>query len=77
MHLLGELKVLATQRYVSPVDIAVIYVGLGDRNTAFQWLEKAYQQRTMRIQQLSEPLFDSLRSDPRYMQLMRRLHLAA
>ncbi len=72
---LDELKALSQQRYVSPLDIAVVYTGLGDRNAAFQWLEKAYQERTMRIQELPEPIFDSLRSDPRFWDLMRRIGL--
>jgi tetratricopeptide (TPR) repeat protein len=72
---LDELKALSQQRYVSPLDIAVVYTGLGDRNSAFQWLEKAYQERTMRIQELPEPIFDSLRSDPRFRDLMRRIGL--
>jgi len=72
---LDELKALSLQRYVSPLDIAVVYTGLGDRNSAFQWLEKAYQERTMRIQELPDPIFDSLRSDPRFRDLMRRIGL--
>jgi hypothetical protein len=66
---------LSKQRYVSPLDIAIVYTGLGDRNSAFQWLEKAYQERTMRIQELPSPIFDSLRSDPRHADLMRRIGL--
>jgi tetratricopeptide (TPR) repeat protein len=72
---LDELSALSRQRYVSPLDIAIVYTGLGDRNSAFQWLEKAYQERTMRIQELPDPIFDSLRSDPRFRDLMRRIGL--
>jgi hypothetical protein len=75
LSILGELKALSKQRYVSPLDIAVLYTGLGDRNSAFEWLEKAYQERTMRIQALPQPIFDSLRSDPRFRDLMRRIGL--
>ena len=75
LSVLDELKTLSKQRYVSPLDFAVVYTGLGDRDSAFQWLEKAYQERTMRIQELPEPLFDSLRSDPRFRDLMRRIGL--
>ncbi len=75
LSILHELKALSKQRYVSPLDIAVIYTGLGDRNSAFQWLEKAYQERTMRIQELPDPLFDSLRSDPRFADLMQGIGL--
>ena len=76
MRILDELKALSRKRYVSPLDMAVGYTGLGDRNSAFQWLEKAYQERTMRIQQLPEPVFDTLRPDPRFGDLMRRIGLA-
>jgi len=72
---LSELKMLSTQKYVSPMDIALIYTGLGDRNSAFQWLEKAYQERTFLILDLPAPHFDSLRSDPRFRDLMRRIGL--
>jgi TolB-like protein/Flp pilus assembly protein TadD len=75
LSVLDELRALSKQRYVSPLDIAIVYTGLGDRNSAFQWLEKAYQERTMRIQELPSPIFDSLRSDPRHADLMRRIGL--
>jgi TolB-like protein/DNA-binding winged helix-turn-helix (wHTH) protein/tetratricopeptide (TPR) repeat protein len=75
LEILEQLKTLSKEKYVVPVDIAIIYTGLGDRNSAFQWLEKAYQERTARITELSEPHFDSLRSDPRFPDLMRRIGL--
>jgi hypothetical protein len=75
LSVLDELKELSKKRYVSPVDMAIVYTGLGDRNSAFLWLEKAYQEHAMRIQELPEPIFDSLRSDPRFRDLMRRLGL--
>jgi TolB-like protein/Tfp pilus assembly protein PilF len=73
---LDELRTLSDRRYVSPLDFAVVYTGLDDRNSAFHWLEKTYQERTMRIQELPQPIFDSLRSDPRYHDLMRRIGLS-
>jgi tetratricopeptide (TPR) repeat protein len=76
LDILKQLKALSKQRYVSPIDMAVVYMGLGDRNSVFQWFEKAYQERAARIQEVSEPLFDSLRSDPRFPDLMRRVGLA-
>ncbi len=75
LKILEQLKALSKEKYVAPVDIAIIYTGVGDRNAAFQWLEKAYQERTARITELSEPHFDSLRSDPRFSDLMRRIGL--
>ncbi len=76
LDILEQLKALSKQRYVSPIDMAVVYMGLGDRNSVFQWFEKAYQERAARIQEVSEPLFDSLRSDPRFPGLMRRVGLS-
>jgi len=75
LHTLDQLQAFSKQRYVSPVDIALVYTGLRDRDAAFQWLEKAYQERTMRIQELPQPHFESLRSDPRFGNLMRRIGL--
>ena len=75
LEILEQLKALSKERYVVPVDIAIIYTGLGDRDSAFQWLEKAYQEHAARITEVSEPHFDSLRSDPRFADLMRRIGL--
>jgi tetratricopeptide (TPR) repeat protein len=74
-NILEELKTLFWRQYVSPFDIAVVYTGLGDRTSAFQWLEEAYQQRVFRIVELTLPMFDSLRSDTRWQDLVRRIGL--
>lgn len=74
---LDDLAMLSGQRYISPLDIAVVYTGMGERDCAFEWLEKAYQERTMRIQELPDPIFDSLRADGRFADLMRRIGLAS
>ena len=73
--LLRTLRAVSKQRYVSPLDFGVVYTGLGDKDSAFQWLEKTYQERTMRIQELPQPMFDSLRSDSRFLDLMQRIGL--
>jgi TolB-like protein/Flp pilus assembly protein TadD len=73
--ILDELKALSERRYVSPFDIAVVYLGLGDRDSAFQWLEEAYQQRVFRIIELTMPMFDGLRSDSRWQDLVHRIGL--
>ncbi|MCU1259329.1 MAG: cadC 9, partial [Bryobacterales bacterium] len=75
MSTIDDLSTLSRQRYVSPLDIAVVYTGIADRNSAFEWLEKAYQERTMRIQELPDPIFDSLRLDARFNDLMQRIGL--
>ena len=73
---LEELKERSKQRYVSWRDIAVIYAGLGDKDQAFACLEKAYELRDSGLVFLKvDPLFDPLRSDPRFQSLLRRIGL--
>ncbi|MDQ6799365.1 MAG: winged helix-turn-helix domain-containing protein [Acidobacteriota bacterium] len=60
----------------TPVDIAALYAWAGDTDQAFAWLEKAYQRRVSRVTNMNiEPAFDSLRSDPRFDDLLRRIGL--
>jgi tetratricopeptide (TPR) repeat protein len=75
LEIVDELKTRSTKEYISAIDIAVIYVGLDDRDSAMQWLERAYDERTMRLEQVTEPAFDRLRSDPRFIDLERRIGL--
>jgi len=75
LSILEELTAMARQRYVSPVDFAVVYAGLGDADSTFLWLEKAYRTRATRIGELPSMYFDSVHSDPRYADLMRRIGL--
>ena len=73
---LAELQALAGRKYIPPHSFAYIYAGLGDKERAFEWLEKGYTGRDDTLTRLkTEPLFDSLRSDPRYTDLMRRVGL--
>ena len=62
--------------YISPWWLAIIYPDLGDKDKAFFWLEKAYRGREHDLVFSKVwPMFDSLRSDPRYQDLMRRVGL--
>jgi Tfp pilus assembly protein PilF len=64
------------QRYVSPVSIAQIHIGLGDYDEAFEWLEKGYGDRDATMTTLKvEPAFDAVRTDPRFVSLLSRLKL--
>jgi len=73
---IAELKELAKQRYVAPFDVAVVYVGLADKDHTFEWLQKALEDRSHWIIWLkNDPRFDSIRSDPRYGDVMRRMGL--
>jgi hypothetical protein len=76
LKILDEQQKLAKQRYVSPYNFAIIYTGLGDKDQAFEWLTKCVEQRTLPIHHLkSRPLFDPLRSDARYLELLRKMNL--
>jgi DNA-binding winged helix-turn-helix (wHTH) protein/TolB-like protein/Tfp pilus assembly protein PilF len=77
VRILGEQKELAKQRYISPFNFAIIYLGLGDKDRAFEYLDKAYKEHPQTLVHLkSQPMFDSLRSDPRYTELLRKMNLA-
>jgi len=76
LDILDELKVASQRGYISPFDIAVVHVGLGELTAAFQCFEEAYQQRVFRIIELTMPMFDNLRSDPRWQNLVRRIGLS-
>ena len=68
---LGE---LSKQHYVSPYHTAVIYAGLGDKTQALAWLEKARDERFNWIPFIQvDPLFDNLRSDPKFAALVQTL----
>ena len=72
---LDEMLGLATSRYVPPEFIAVVYEGLGERDKALQWFEKAYSERSMHAWILSDPRLDQIRTEPRFKDLMRRMGL--
>ena len=66
-------KRLASGESVSKVNIAATYTALGDKDQAFAWLAKAYEERPGSISYLKvNPMFDSLHSDPRFADLLRR-----
>jgi eukaryotic-like serine/threonine-protein kinase len=75
-RILAELEVRAKREYISPVDIAMIYSGLGEQDRAFEWLERGFAGRAYALVFLpTDPRFDRLRSDERYAALMRRVGL--
>ena len=76
LAMIDELKQLSARGYVPSTSIAFVYAGLGDKDQAFAWLEKAYEEHSFQNQWLNvEPRWDSLRSDPRFADLMRRIGL--
>ncbi len=69
-------KLKTTKEYVSPAELAVLYFGLGDKEGALTSLERAYAAHDLQMQFLKiDPHYDSLRSDPRFQDLMRRVGL--
>jgi len=73
---LDELLKLNESRYVTPAAMVNVYIGLGDKDQAFVWLEKAYQERSNYLPWLKVfPIVDPLRSDPRFADLVRRIGL--
>jgi tetratricopeptide (TPR) repeat protein len=73
---LAELTDRSSQTYAPPFDVALAYVGLGDYDQAFAWLEKAYDERARAMPSLKvNPRLDPLRSDPRFGALIRRMRI--
>ncbi|MBZ5660149.1 MAG: protein kinase [Acidobacteriia bacterium] len=75
---LDQLTELSKKKYIQPRLLARIYVGLGDKDKAFEYLEKSYEDRSIETGFGTinvDPNFDSLRSDPRYTDLLRRMNL--
>jgi TolB-like protein/Tfp pilus assembly protein PilF len=61
--------------YVLPTQVAALYAHAGEKERALDWLEKAYQERDMYMVYLSvDPTWDSLRDDPRFQSLLRRMN---
>jgi TolB-like protein/DNA-binding winged helix-turn-helix (wHTH) protein/Flp pilus assembly protein TadD len=76
LSILGRLQSLAKTRYVSPYAIALVYIGLADREKAFVWLQKAVTERSPSLTTLKvDPVFDEIRSDPRFASLLRQIGL--
>ncbi len=71
---LDHLSELSKQEYVPPFHKAIICVGLGEKDQAFEWLEKAYEEQFI-IAIRVNPVYDPLRSDPRFADLLRRMNL--
>jgi DNA-binding winged helix-turn-helix (wHTH) protein/TolB-like protein/Flp pilus assembly protein TadD len=69
-------KLKTTTDYVSPAELAILYIGLGDKDRAFQSLERAYTSHDFQMQFLKvDSHYDAIRSDRRFIDLMRRVGL--
>ncbi len=76
-NVLRELKQQSRQGFFPPYEIALIYAGLGEKDQAFEWLQKAYEERYPWLGEelKAQPRLDTLRSDPRFRDLVRRIGL--
>ena len=74
---LDHLKELSAHNYVAPYNVAVVYVGLGEKDQAFAWLNRAYADRSyyMAVYLTTDARLDSIRHDPRFADLLRRVGL--
>jgi serine/threonine protein kinase/tetratricopeptide (TPR) repeat protein len=71
---LEDLQTQSKSVYIAPSMFARVYIGLGDKEQAFAWLERGYQQHDFWLTFLKgEPMYDTLRSDPRFQELVRRI----
>jgi hypothetical protein len=75
LKIVQQLTLLSKHRYVSPYQIAWIYMGLGEKDLAFDWLQKAVADRSILLAAMRSQELDGLRSDLRYSELVRRIGL--
>ncbi len=76
LRVLTQLMEFSKTRYVSPYSFALVYIGLGDREKAFEWLQKAVTERSLSIVTMKvDPVYDDLRTDPRFASLLRQIGL--
>jgi hypothetical protein len=71
--MLDQLSEISKQRYVPAAYRAYIYVPLGEKDRAFESLERGYEERLISVIRV-DPAFDPLRSDPRFANLLRRMN---
>jgi TolB-like protein/DNA-binding winged helix-turn-helix (wHTH) protein/Tfp pilus assembly protein PilF len=74
-QVLQELLQMSQRRNVPPEYIAIVYEGLGERDHALQWFETAYKERSMNGWILPDQRLDSIRLDPRFQDILRRMGL--
>ncbi len=76
LKIVEQLKERSRQGYVPSDDIALVYIGLGVRDQAFEWMQKAYEERSGSMVFLKvDPVWDNLRSDPRFTAFLKKMNL--
>jgi serine/threonine-protein kinase len=74
--ILDQLAANAAREYVAPTHFALVHVGLDEKDRAFEWLERAYEERDVWLTQtLTEPYLAPMRPDPQFADLVRRVGL--
>ena len=74
---LADLEARRRDHYVSPVAFVQVYTALGEADQAFDWIDRAYEERRGWLAYLTvEPTVDSLRGDPRFRRVLERMRLA-
>jgi TolB-like protein/Tfp pilus assembly protein PilF len=74
LEVLKELKEKSEREYVPSYYFVLVYLGLDEKDQAFKWLKRAYKERSTHLVWLKvDPIFDGLRSDPRFTDLIRRI----
>jgi len=72
---ISELEALSKQRFITAYGVALVYAGKGENDKAFTWLNKAFDERSHWLIWLRlDPRWDVLRSDPRFGELLKRMH---
>jgi TolB-like protein/DNA-binding winged helix-turn-helix (wHTH) protein/Flp pilus assembly protein TadD len=76
LRIIAQLRMIAVTQYVSPYGLAQIYAALNDKEQTFKWLQVAYDDRAVWMSYLAvDPVFDGVRSDHRFQDLLLRVHL--
>ena len=75
LRILDHLRDLSTHRYVDAVAFSTIYSALGEKDLAFKWFEKGYDDKSGFMISLKLPLYDSWRSDPRFQAIYKKVGL--
>jgi serine/threonine protein kinase/tetratricopeptide (TPR) repeat protein len=76
LEIVERLNERSREHYVPPAMVATVFSGLGDKDQAMAWLEKAIEEHDPWLTGLKvDPMFDSLRSDPRFLDLLHRVGL--
>jgi len=78
IKIINELNARAKNEYISPYDLAIIYVGLRDKDRALEQLARSYEDRAGWVININvDPMFDSIRSEPRFIELVHRMKLSS